>query len=62
MAREVGVPETFTPLQELQIVLHLAFCEGLNGDGALDGMSSKQVCDLSVVDLLLGEEAHFVVF
>lgn len=45
MTWKVRVPKALGPLQELEIVLHLAFCETLNRYSPLDRMSSKRVLE-----------------
>lgn len=43
-AREVLVPVAFRPLEELEVVLHFAFYEGFDGDGAFDCVAGETVC------------------
>ena len=50
--REVLVPEALCPLQELEIVLHLALDEHLDGDGAVDRVLAEYIAeDLKIVQV-----------
>jgi len=43
VAGEVLVPVFFGPLQELEVVLHFAFYEGFDGDGAVDVVAGEDI-------------------
>lgn len=50
--REVLVPEALCPLQELEVVLHLALDEHLDGDGAVDLVLAEYIAeDLEIIQV-----------
>lgn len=47
VAREIGVPVAFCPLEEFEVVLHFAFYEGFDGDGAVDAVACEDACGVA---------------
>ena len=58
MAREVLVPVLLDELQEFEVVLHLAFDEGLDADGFIDLVLGECVCSGQYGATVLGSRGR----
>ena len=58
MAREVLVPVLLDELQEFEVVLHLAFDEGLDADGFIDLVLGECVCSGQYGETVLGSRGR----